>query len=120
MKELFCSELEIKKSNFIGYLYEIKNVDEVQDIIESLKTQYKKATHICYAYVLNENQLIEKAFDDNEPSGTAGKPILNVIKKKNLTNTLIVVIRYFGGIKLGTGGLIRAYTKCASMLVSGK
>lgn len=120
MNLINTSNLEIKKSLFIGQLYDIDNLDEVQKILDELKIKHKKATHICYAYSFNAQMLHEKSFDDGEPSGTAGKPILNVLKKKNLTNTMIVVVRYFGGIKLGAGGLIRAYTKCASMLVSGK
>lgn len=106
-------ELEIKKSKFIGYLFEIKNVEEIKEKIDALKREHKKATHICYAYRLN-SPFAEKAVDDGEPSGTAGKPILNVLQKQNIYNSLLVVVRYFGGIKLGAGGLLRAYSKCAS------
>ena len=106
-------ELEIKKYKFFGYLFEIKNVDEIKPIIENLKKEHKKATHICYAYRLN-SPFAEKAVDDGEPSGTAGKPILNVLQKQEKQNVLLVVVRYFGGIKLGAGGLLRAYSKCAS------
>lgn len=120
MNLIKTSEVKIKKSLFIGQLYDIVCLDEIQKILNEQKIKHKKATHICYAYRFNAEMIHEKSFDDGEPSGTAGKPILNVIKKKNLTNTMIVVVRYFGGIKLGAGGLIRAYTKCASMLVSGK
>lgn len=102
------NEIIIKKSRFITKLYYLDNVEEVQDIINNLKKEHKKCTHICYAYIINGK---EKAIDDGEPSGTAGRPILNVIQKKNVTNVLVVVIRYFGGIKLGAGGLVRAYTK---------
>lgn len=97
----------IKKSKFITYLYNINNLDEINNIINELKNEYKDSTHICYGYIF-ENK--EKCFDDGEPSGTAGIPILNVLKKNNLTNVLAIVIRYFGGIKLGSGGLIRAYS----------
>ena len=105
------NEIIIKKSKFITKLYYIDDENEVKDIINSLKKEYKKSTHICYAYIVNRK---EKAVDDGEPSHTAGKPILNVLQKKNVTNILCVVIRYFGGIKLGAGGLVRAYTKSAS------
>lgn len=105
------NEIVIKKSRFIAKLYYIENVNKVNDIIDELKKKYKKCTHICYSYIIGSNI---KAFDDGEPSGTAGKPILNVLQKKNMTNVLCVVIRYFGGIKLGAGGLVRAYTKSAS------
>ncbi len=97
----------IKKSKFITFLYKIDSLNSINDILDKLKIEYKDATHICYAYILNEQ---EKCFDDGEPSGTAGLPILNVLKKNTLTNTLAVVIRYFGGVKLGAGGLIRAYS----------
>lgn len=96
----------IKKSKFITKLYKINEIFEIKDIIDNLKGIYKDATHICYAYIINGQ---EKCFDDGEPSGTAGLPILNVLKKNDLNCILCVVIRYFGGIKLGAGGLVRAY-----------
>lgn len=97
----------IKKSKFITRLYKINSINEIDEVLNKLKIEYNDSTHICYAYILNSQ---EKCFDDGEPSGTAGIPILNVLKKNNLTNILGVVIRYFGGIKLGSGGLIRAYS----------
>ena len=97
----------IKKSKFITYLYNVNNVSEINDILDKLKKEYKDSTHICYAYILTNT---EKCSDDGEPSGTAGLPILNILKKNNLMNTLAVVVRYFGGIKLGAGGLTRAYS----------
>lgn len=103
-----------KKSKFIGLLYKINEVEEVTKILKDLKTKHKKATHITYAYIINNN---EKTFDDKEPKNTAGLPILNVLKKNNSNNTLCVVIRYYGGIKLGTGGLIRAYSKTTNNLI---
>ena len=103
-----------KKSRFITKLYYIEDVNKVNDIINELKKEYKKCTHICYSYIIGPNA---KAVDDGEPSGTAGKPILNVLQKKDMTNVLCVVIRYFGGIKLGAGGLVRAYTKSASEVI---
>lgn len=105
------NEIIIKKSRFITKLYYIEDVNKVNDIIDEIKKEYKKCTHVCYAYIIGSKI---KAFDDNEPSGTAGRPILNVLEKKNVNNILCVVIRYFGGIKLGVGGLVRAYTKSAS------
>lgn len=97
----------LKKSKFITKLYKVNNLNDINDILNKIKNEYKDSTHICYAYIL-ENQ--EKCFDDGEPSGTAGIPILNILKKNNLVNMLAVVIRYFGGIKLGAGGLVRAYS----------
>ncbi len=99
--------LIIKKSKFITKLYRINNVDDINNILNVLKLDYKDSTHICYAYIIGNK---ERFFDDGEPSGTGGMPILNVLKKNNLNFILAVVIRYFGGIKLGAGGLIRAYT----------
>ena len=107
IKENIISELEIKNSRFITLFIKINNPD-ISNILSDIKTSYPKATHYCYGYIYNE---IEKSSDDGEPSGTAGLPILNVIKKENLNNILVVVVRYFGGIKLGAGGLVRAYTK---------
>ena len=108
------NEIIIKKSKFITKLYKIDNVEEVNSILDNLKKEYKKATHICYAYSINGK---EKAFDDGEPSHTAGLPILNIIHLKNLNNILIVVIRYFGGVKLGAGPLTRAYSNSASEVI---
>lgn len=110
-------EIVINKSRFIAYKFNLQNLEQVKQILANLKQEHKKATHICYAYVFNIGTVSEKAFDDGEPNGTAGYPILNVIKKKNLANTMIVVVRYFGGIKLGAGGLTRAYTKACAAVV---
>ena len=107
-------ELEINKSRFIAYKLELTSLDAVKPFLEKLKKEHKKARHVCYAYVYNKEVVSEKCSDDGEPGGTAGYPILNVIKKKNLTNVLVAVVRYFGGIKLGAGGLTRAYTKSAA------
>lgn len=104
------NEFIIKKSKFITKLYFVTSEIEIKNILDENKTEYKDATHICYAYILNN---AERFNDDSEPSGTAGMPILNVLKNNNLNNVLCVVIRYFGGIKLGAGGLIRAY--CSSV-----
>lgn len=99
--------IEIKKSKFITKLYKIDNINEINSILEEINNEHKSSTHICFAYIVDGK---EKCSDDGEPSGTAGLPILNILKKKNLTNILAVVIRYFGGIKLGAGGLVRAYS----------
>lgn len=107
-------EIIEKKSKFLGYSFSVTTEEEIKKIIDDLKKEHKKATHICYAYYICQNEVKAKACDDGEPGGTAGKPIYNVIDKKGLKNILIVVVRYFGGIKLGAGGLVRMYTKCAS------
>lgn len=110
MKLLNKWTLEIKKSKFIGYYYQVDTIDEIDIILSDLKKEHKKARHIPYAYKINGQ--IKKS-DDKEPSGTAGMPILNVIDKNDLNHVLIVIVRYFGGIKLGAGGLIRAYSNTA-------
>ena len=107
MKLLNQSLIEIKKSKFIGLYYEVNSVDEVNDILESLKKEHKKARHMPYAYKIGP---IAKKTDDKEPSNTAGMPIYNAILRNDLDNCLIIVIRYFGGIKLGAGPLLRAYS----------
>lgn len=101
---------EIRKSKFIGLYYEVESVDEVKKILEYLKKENKKARHMPYAYKIGP---LAKKSDDKEPSNTAGSPIYNMIERKNLDNVLIVVVRYFGGIKLGAGGLTRAYLEAA-------
>lgn len=111
IKEEIVNELIINKSRFIGILKKIKTEKEVAIILKELKNKYKEATHYCYAYIIDNTK---RFHDDNEPSGTAGLPILEVLTKNNLNYLLCVVIRYFGGVKLGTGGLIRAYTKTTS------
>lgn len=102
----------INKSKFISIAYPVTTDSQCKDILKNLGNEYSDATHICYAYILKSPSL-EKCSDNGEPSGTAGKPILEVLKKKNLVNVLCVVIRYFGGKKLGAGGLIRAYSTSA-------
>ncbi len=109
--------VEIKKSKFISECFKVENAEDVSTILEKIRKDNKKATHVCFAFRIVGEQFLEKAADDGEPSGTAGKPILNVIQKQNLSNVLIVVVRYFGGIKLGAGGLVRAYSKAASEAV---
>ena len=101
------NEIIIKNSRFICYLYKIKDLNDISNYLTNIKNIEKDATHYCYAYIIDNNK---KCSDDKEPSGTAGMPILNVLEKNNMNNVLCIVIRYFGGIKLGAGGLVRAYT----------
>lgn len=110
IKHLGIDETVIKKSRFIGHAKPVETEEEAVAFIESVKKEHGSATHNCSAYVIGERDQIQKASDDGEPSGTAGKPILEVIKQQGLKNTAVVVTRYFGGILLGAGGLIRAYT----------
>ena len=102
------SEIIIKNSRFITSLIKIDETSNIKDLIETIKVKYPNATHYCYAYITKDNQ---KSSDDGEPGGTAGLPMLNVLIKNNLINILAITTRYFGGIKLGAGGLVRAYTK---------
>ena len=109
------AEIVEKKSKFIANLFHVKSVEEAENRIKDIKKKYHDARHNCIAYRVAENgQIIEKSSDDGEPSGTAGGPMLNILQKNNLANVLIIVTRYFGGILLGTGGLVRAYS--ASLL----
>ena len=106
-------EIVIKKSRFIGYGKPVTSEEEAVAFVEAIRKKHWDATHNCYAYVIGERDEIQKSSDDGEPSGTAGRPILEVIKAQQLKDTAIVVTRYFGGIMLGAGGLIRAYTEGA-------
>ncbi|MCK6206038.1 YigZ family protein [Bacillus infantis] len=107
-------EIIIQKSRFIAQIARAETEEEAQQFIQMIKKKHSTATHNCSAYLIGENNQIQKANDDGEPSGTAGVPILEVLKKKDLKDTVAVITRYFGGIKLGAGGLIRAYGKSAS------
>jgi uncharacterized YigZ family protein len=107
-------EIIIQKSRFIAHIKRAETELEAQEFIQSLKKKYWDAAHNCSAYIIGEHDHIQKANDDGEPSGTAGVPILEVLKKKKLKDTVVVITRYFGGIKLGAGGLIRAYGKATS------
>ena len=118
MKEFITIEKEEydeiieKKSKFIGTIIPIKSVEDAENKIKEIKKKYYDARHNCFAYrVIDNESIVERSSDDGEPSGTAGAPMLNIIKQKNLCNILIVVTRYFGGILLGTGGLVRAYSQ---------
>jgi uncharacterized YigZ family protein len=104
-------EISIQKSRFIAQIKRAETENEAQEFIQMIKKKHWNATHNCSAYLIGEHDQIQKANDDGEPSGTAGVPILEVLKKRNLKDTVVVITRYFGGIKLGAGGLIRAYGK---------
>ncbi|AIY85026.1 hypothetical protein U729_3042 [Clostridium baratii str. Sullivan] len=106
---------EEKKSEFIGYAKRVESEEEAKEFINEIKSMHKQARHNCFAYVIGENYGIQRYSDDGEPQGTAGIPILEVMKKQGVTDCAIVVTRYFGGILLGAGGLTRAYTKGASI-----
>lgn len=106
------AEIVEKKSKFIAHLIKVENKKQAEEIIKEYKKKYYNARHNCVAYRVIENEIIfEKASDDGEPSGTAGGPMLNILQKNNLANVMIIVTRYFGGILLGTGGLVRAYSE---------
>jgi uncharacterized YigZ family protein len=105
-----------KKSRFIGLLYHTETIDEINNILENIRNVYPNANHYTYAYILDDS--VQKYSDDGEPNRTAGYPILEVIKNNGLNDCLIIVIRYFGGILLGGGGLIRAYSHTASLAIS--
>ncbi len=109
------NEIEINKSKFITYLYQVKNKSEFLNYFSDLKNKYKDATHICYAYIIDNEIRFD---DDKEPSGTAGLPIFNVLKQNNLNYVACFVIRYFGGIKLGSGGLVRAYSNSTALCLN--
>lgn len=111
------TETVIKKSRFIGRVYHVESEEEIDEIISAVRKEHYKSTHVCSAWRLATDPLRQKASDDGEPSGTAGRPILEVIERRELKNVLVIVIRYFGGIKLGAGGLIRAYSGAASSVL---
>ena len=114
MKLINETQITVKKSKFIAYLYETDDILDIKTINDSLKKENKKARHIAYAYSING---IYKKYDDKEPSNTAGAPILNIILKNNLNNTAIFVVRYFGGILLGAAGLYRAYQNASKEVI---
>lgn len=104
-----------KKSEFIGYAKRVESEEEAKAFVAEIKSKHKQARHNCWGYIIGENMGIQRYSDDGEPQGTAGIPILEVMKKSNITDCAVVVTRYFGGVLLGTGGLTRAYTKGASI-----
>ena len=108
-------EIIEKKSKFYGYLLECNSEEDIKKALSFLQTEHKKATHICWACRI-KSPFYEKAVDDGEPGGTAGRPILSVLQKKDISNVCVFVVRYFGGVKLGAGGLVRIYAKVTSEL----
>ncbi len=114
INQTFTNEIIIEKSKFIGIIKPLNNKDDVKNILNEIKKEYPKATHYCYGYIVNG---LQKSNDDGEPSSTAGKPILETLLKNDLFNVILIVVRYFGGIKLGAGGLTRAYVDSASQTI---
>ena len=118
IKENVSAEIIEKKSKFIANLYYVQNEEEAEEIIKNSKKKYYDARHNCYAYnIMTKEGIISKSSDDGEPSGTAGAPMLNIIQKNELINVLVIVTRYFGGILLGTGGLVRAYSEALTKAI---
>ncbi len=118
IKENVQAEIVEKKSKFIANLFYIENIEEAEKIIKETRKKYFDARHNCIAYrVIEDGQIIERFSDDGEPSGTAGAPMLNILQKNGYVNVLIVVTRYFGGILLGTGGLVRAYSDSLTLAI---
>lgn len=118
-EEKLEEEIVEKKSKFIATLCYIKNEEQANNLIKDIKKQYHDARHNCFAYrVMTESGVVERFSDDGEPSGTAGGPMLNILGKNNLCNVLVVVTRYFGGILLGTGGLVRAYSDATIKVIN--
>ena len=115
VKGVTTNTIDINKSIFITSVFSVSSVNEVTKYLNETRKKYYDAKHNCYAYIIGDEQNIQKANDDGEPSKTAGFPMLNVLKKRELTNILVITTRYFGGIKLGAGGLIRAYGSSVSL-----
>lgn len=112
------AEVLEKKSRFISYVYHVEDEENIEKLIKEMRRKYHDARHVCFAWrIIKDGQVIERASDDGEPSGTAGAPMLSILKKENLCNILILVIRYFGGILLGTGGLVRAYSEATQKVI---
>lgn len=111
IKSNVVNEIIIKKSRFITFLFRVDNEADIKKYLDDLSDKYKDSTHICYAYILDN---VKRFNDDGEPGGTAGMPILNVLENKNLNHILCCIVRYFGGIKLGANGLVRAYSNGCS------
>ena len=115
LKQEVVNTIVIEKSKFICYIKHIKTEQEFKDYLSAIKKKHYDASHVCSGFIANN---IKRSSDDGEPSGTAGAPILNVLEKNNLNETAAIVVRYFGGIKLGAGGLIRAYSNAASEAIN--
>lgn len=116
IKENVSAEIVEKKSKFIANIFYVETREEAENIIKDINKKYHDARHNCYAYrIYNESGIIEKSSDDGEPSGTAGAPMITILSKNNLANVLVIVTRYFGGILLGTGGLVKAYSLATTL-----
>ena len=121
LKEYGEKEIVIKKSRFIGKAMPVETPEEAIEFINGLRKKYPDATHHCYAYIIGENSGIMRYSDDGEPGGTAGIPMMEVLKMRQIVNAVVVVTRYFGGVMLGAGGLVRAYTQgCVEALTAAK
>ena len=116
IKENFVNEIIIKNSRFITLLFKVYDDTNINEIFDKVKDEYPKATHYCYAFITESRK---KSSDDGEPGGTAGMPMLNVLEKEGFINVLAITVRYFGGIKLGAGGLVRAYSKSVRDAILG-
>lgn len=112
-----CREIVINKSRFIGYASPVQTEEEALSFLRELKTEHRNATHHCFAYIIGQNSGIMRYSDDGEPGGTAGLPMMEVMKTGKIVNSCVVVVRYFGGVLLGTGGLVRAYTQSCKLAV---
>lgn len=118
IEENVTAELVEKKSKFIAHIFYVESKEEAEEVIQNIVKQYFDAKHHCYAYrFFTKHGVVEKCSDNGEPSGTAGAPMLNILAKNNLVNVLVIVTRYFGGILLGTGGLVRAYSGVCSLAI---
>jgi uncharacterized YigZ family protein len=117
IKDEATAEFKEKKSIFIGHAKRVENEDDAKEFVQEVKNKHKQARHNVYAYIIGENRNIQRYSDDGEPQGTGGIPMLEVLKKNDITDVAVVVTRYFGGILLGTGGLARAYSKGASLAI---
>ncbi len=118
VSDISCEEIIINKSRFIGYASPCSSEEDALSFLQRIRDEHKTATHHCYAYIIGENCGIMRYSDDGEPGGTAGMPIMDVMRIKSIVNCCIVVVRYFGGTLLGTGGLVRAYTQSAQAALS--
>ena len=112
-----AEELVINKSRFIGYAAPCDSEEQALSFLREIRDQHRSATHHCYAYIIGENASVMRYSDNGEPAGTAGMPIMDVLRTRSIVNCCIVVVRYFGGVLLGTGGLVRAYTRSAQAAV---
>ncbi len=118
IENTYTNEIVILKSRFITSIYKVTSVEDVNQILTSTRKKYYDASHNCYAYIIGDKMEIQKCSDDGEPQKTAGFPMLDVLKKNEITNVLCIVTRYFGGTLLGAGGLVRAYSESVSSVLN--